>query len=84
MEKIQGALSLASADGKAVAASSSDAQQRSIKTTTQDHPTVHTNIKREDEDALLTGSSTRQHPDVRQLVRMCKVSRLQNVCIHSL
>ena len=69
MEKIQAALSHASGESRTVVAPSSGAQQRSIKTTMQDHPTVQTIIEREAEDALLTGPSTRQHPDIRKLVR---------------
>lgn len=76
MEKIQAALSHAPGEGRTVMAPFSGTQQSSIKTTAQDHPTVHTKIERKDEDALPSSPSTRQHPDVRMLVRqsMCKVS----------
>ena len=76
MEKIQAALSHAPGEGRTVMAPFSGTQQSSIKTTAQDHPTVHTKIDSKDEDALPSSPSTRQHPDVRMLVRqsMCKVS----------
>ena len=40
----------------------------------QNNPTVHANIEKKDEgDVVLAGSSTRQNPDVRTLVRQMHV-----------
>lgn len=52
----------------------SNAQQSSINTETPEHPTVHANVEKKDEgEVVLAGSSTRQNPDVRTLVRQMHV-----------
>lgn len=85
MEKIQAALTRASDEARAVMAPSFGTQHSSIKTSTQDHPTVHATIERKDKDALLASPSTRHHPDVRKLVRLMHVRiSSRNFCIPSL
>ena len=73
MEKIQAALNHASGEGRPATVPSTGAQQSSIKSTTQDHPTVHTTIERKDHEAVTPGPSMRQKPDVRKLVRLMLV-----------
>ena len=73
MEKIQAALNHASGEGRSATVPSAGAQQSSIKSTTQDHPTVHTTIERKDHEAVTPGPSMRQKPDVRKLVRLMLV-----------
>lgn len=56
-----------------VSSPSSNAQQSSNNTETPEHPTVHANIEKDEGEVVLAGSSTRQNPDVRTLVRQMHV-----------